>query len=154
MRSSTKSVGTSWRSETSIPQRSTRTLTLMNTAFDDALVEDWQPLVVGLELPDLDDRHVLAAAIAGGAQTIVTFNLVDFPAKQLRPTTSTRFIPTHSCSTNWISRQLSYSAHSPNKHSVSATPRWTSAGYSPVSKQPVPVNGLVHSPLTTNQPSR
>lgn len=62
-----------------------RTLALMNTAFDDALVEDWQAIVVGLELPDPDDRHVLAAAIAGGAQTIVTFNLVDFPAKQLGP---------------------------------------------------------------------
>jgi hypothetical protein len=57
----------------------------MNTAFDDAAVQNWQSLVVGLELPDPDDRHVLAAAIAGGAQTIVTFNLVDFPAKQLQP---------------------------------------------------------------------
>jgi predicted nucleic acid-binding protein len=67
------------------PSALDRTLALMNIAFDDALVEDWQPLVVGLELPDPDDRHVLAAAIAGGAQTIVTFNLVDFPAKQLGP---------------------------------------------------------------------
>jgi predicted nucleic acid-binding protein len=62
-----------------------RTLALMNSSFDDALVENWQPVVVGLELPDPDDRHVLAAAIAGGAHTIVTFNLVDFPAKQLQP---------------------------------------------------------------------
>lgn len=62
-----------------------RTLALMNASFDDALVEGWQPIVSGLELPDPDDRHVLAAAIAGGAQTIVTFNLVDFPAEQLHP---------------------------------------------------------------------
>lgn len=62
-----------------------RTLALMSAAFDDALVEDWQPIVVGLELPDPDDRYVLAAAITGGAQTIVTFNLTDFPTKQLWP---------------------------------------------------------------------
>jgi predicted nucleic acid-binding protein len=62
-----------------------RTLALMNAAFDDALVEDWQPIVTGLDLPDPDDRHVLAAAITGGAQAIVTFNLTDFPPKQLEP---------------------------------------------------------------------
>lgn len=62
-----------------------RTLALMNAAFNGAMVDGWQPIAVGLELPDPDDRHVLAAAIAGGAQAVVTFNLVDFPAKQLEP---------------------------------------------------------------------
>jgi len=62
-----------------------RTLALMNRAFDGANVEGWESLVAGLELPDRDDRHVLAAAIAGDAQSIVTFNLKDFPAHQLEP---------------------------------------------------------------------
>lgn len=62
-----------------------RTLTLMSSAFDDATVEGWEPLVAGLDLPDPDDRHVLAAAIAGGAQSIATFNLVDFPVERLEP---------------------------------------------------------------------
>jgi hypothetical protein len=51
----------------------------MNVAFEDATVSGWEPLAAGLDLPDPDDRHVLAAGIAGGAQALVTFNLKDFP---------------------------------------------------------------------------
>ena len=56
-----------------------RTRRLMDQAAPDALVTDYQPLIESLELPDRDDRHVLAAAIRCGASVIVTLNLADFP---------------------------------------------------------------------------
>jgi predicted nucleic acid-binding protein len=58
----------------------------MNAAFEDALVEGWEPLencIIGL--PDLDDRHVVAAAVRGSAAAIVTDNIKHFPDAALEP---------------------------------------------------------------------
>ena len=62
-----------------------RTRNLMDAHARDALVENFEALIDGLILPDPDDRHVLAAAIRGRADVIVTLNLSDFPADALRP---------------------------------------------------------------------
>ena len=56
-----------------------RTKDLMNATVPDCLVEDYEDLVPSLTLPDADDRHVLAAAIASSSDAIVTSNLKDFP---------------------------------------------------------------------------
>jgi hypothetical protein len=48
------------------PELLARTRELMNAHVRDCLVEDYEPLVAGLTLPDPDDRHVLAAAILSG----------------------------------------------------------------------------------------
>ena len=60
-----------------------RTRKLMVCAVRDCLVSGYEPLMAGLELPDPDDLHVLAAAIRARAQVIVTDNLKDFPSEQL-----------------------------------------------------------------------
>lgn len=57
----------------------------MEEAIPDCLVTGYEPLIEGLRLPDLDDRHVLAAAIAGHADAIVTWNQKDFPKELLEP---------------------------------------------------------------------
>jgi predicted nucleic acid-binding protein len=67
------------------PEALTRTRALMLRSIRDCLVSGYEPLIGGLELPDPDDRHVLAAAIKARAQVIVTANLRDFPADQLKP---------------------------------------------------------------------
>jgi hypothetical protein len=64
-----------------------RTRALMNRAVPDGLVTGFESLIPSLDLPDVDDRHVLAAAIRAGAQVIVTANLDDFPAAKLAPHT-------------------------------------------------------------------
>ncbi len=56
-----------------------RTRRLMDQAAPDALVTGYESLIDSLELPDRDDRHVLAAAIRCGASVIVTLSLSDFP---------------------------------------------------------------------------
>ncbi|MCA9433999.1 MAG: PIN domain-containing protein [Candidatus Omnitrophica bacterium] len=62
-----------------------RTRDLMNLAVPDSLVTGYESHIPSLDLPDPDDRHVLAAAIEGNAETIVTFNLKDFPPASLHP---------------------------------------------------------------------
>jgi hypothetical protein len=62
-----------------------RTRELMNAHVRDSLVTGYEGLVEGLDLPDPDDRHVLAAAIRTRASVIVTFNVGDFPEAVLDP---------------------------------------------------------------------
>ena len=56
-----------------------RTRMTMDRHFPEAIVTGYASLAAVLELPDPDDRHVLAAAIVGRADEIVTWNLRHFP---------------------------------------------------------------------------
>lgn len=59
----------------------------MREAVPDWEVEEraWQSLAGSLRLPDPGDTHVLAAALAGHADCIVTVNLRDFPSDVVGP---------------------------------------------------------------------
>lgn len=64
-------------------ERLERTRDSMNTYILDSLVTRYEELIPSLQLPDENDRHVLAAAIRGSSSVIVTYNLKDFPESVL-----------------------------------------------------------------------
>ncbi|GGD69519.1 PIN domain-containing protein [Microbacterium murale] len=56
----------------------------MEHYFADAMVTGYADLVSTMT-NDEKDRHVLAAAVRGGAEVLVTFNMKDFPADSVEP---------------------------------------------------------------------
>lgn len=65
------------------PESVEKRIAVMRDFFDDANITDWEVLESVVSLPDPDDAHVLAAAIQGRADVIVTFNVKDFPRDDL-----------------------------------------------------------------------
>jgi predicted nucleic acid-binding protein len=64
-------------------QKLQRVRQLMDQFVPDALITGYEGLIGTLTLPDQNDRHVLAAAIHGGAEVIITLNTRDFPVSEL-----------------------------------------------------------------------
>ncbi|MCS5721514.1 PIN domain-containing protein [Herbiconiux sp. CPCC 203407] len=71
----------------------------MERYFADALVTGYDDLVPTMT-NDKKDRHVLAAAVRGSAEVLVTFNVKDFPTSPSSRSTSRSSTPTPSF---WIS---------------------------------------------------
>ena len=65
--------------------RAERTRALMDKATRDCLVTGYEALIPTLTLIDADDRHVLAAAVVGRCDVVVTQNLKHFPGEALDP---------------------------------------------------------------------
>lgn len=74
----------------------------MNAAVRDCLVTGYEPLIEAVELPDPNDRHVLAPAIRARTQVIVTNNLKHFPPTTLEAWDMEAKPPDDSSSTKWI----------------------------------------------------
>jgi len=66
------------------PEAIDRRIAFMNAAFEDALVTGYESLIDQMG-NDPKDRHVLAAAVAAGADSIITCNLRDFPLAACEP---------------------------------------------------------------------
>jgi hypothetical protein len=68
---------------------------LLDDLVPAARVTGYEQHVTAVNLPDPNDRHVVAAGIAAGATIILTWNLRDFPAKELRKFGLHRESPDH-----------------------------------------------------------
>lgn len=66
------------------PDSIQRRLRSMHRAFPHSMVDRYEHLVPAMTNHP-GDRHVLAACVSSPAETIVTFNLKDFPAEALEP---------------------------------------------------------------------
>ena len=66
-------------------EKARRRVVAIREAFgDEAAVEGYEDMVPRLSCHP-KDRHVLAAAIVGGADVLATFNLQDFPLESVEP---------------------------------------------------------------------
>lgn len=66
-------------------ERAARRVATMRHSFGaGALVDDFEDLIPNMTC-DAKDRHVLAAAVRGGADALVTYNLKDFPPESTTP---------------------------------------------------------------------
>jgi hypothetical protein len=74
---------------------------LIDKSVPDCLVMGYELLVKTLDLPDVGDRHILAAAIQCGAETIVTNNLKDFPERILNHFNIKAIDPDHFLNDQW-----------------------------------------------------
>ncbi len=72
-------------------------IAMLAVAFPRAIVPEHQGLMQRLWLPDPDDIHVLAAAVSGSCDGILTMNAKDFPRDYLREEGLARFDPDGFC---------------------------------------------------------
>lgn len=77
-------------------------ITVLRAQFPNASVHPREGDLARLQLPDDNDVHVLAAAIAGSADAIVTLNAKDFPRQTLAFEGLTRASPDELLMEMWL----------------------------------------------------
>ena len=87
------------------PEQLERTRELMDRHAPDALVAGYEDLIEGLQLPDPDDRHVLAAAIRGVPMSSLPKISKTFPSRSSPILESSHSIPMNSSFVSWTWRQ-------------------------------------------------
>ncbi|MEM7268719.1 MAG: PIN domain-containing protein [Pseudomonadota bacterium] len=80
-------------------------MALMGAWFPGGLVEGWERLEDEITPPDPADAHVIAAARAGEAEAVLTFNIRDFPQRLLAPVGLSRLHPDEYLRAQWLRDQ-------------------------------------------------
>jgi PIN domain len=100
---------------------------LMSDALPTAMVSGYEEHLPRISLPDPNDRHVVAAAIAAKATLILTWNLRHFPASELKKFGLRRMTPDAFLSdlfdqvSQLVTSSLANARHNLNKSQVSAS---------------------------------
>lgn len=106
---------------------------MLRAAFPSALVREHPEIEARVLLPDPNDRHVLASAIASGADAIVTFNAQDFPGHVLAAEKLARRDPDG----------FLWELQSRHPETMSRVVETVRAKAEAISGQPVPLKGLL-----------
>lgn len=106
---------------------------LLRAAFPRGLVREHPEIEARLILPDPNDLHVLATAIASGADAIITFNAQDFPGHVLAAEGIQRRDPDG----------FLWEMHSRNPEAMARIVETVRARAEAISGQPVALKGLL-----------
>jgi predicted nucleic acid-binding protein len=106
---------------------------ILRASFPRLLVREQPQIEARLLLPDPNDRHVLATAIAGSADAIVTFNAQDFPGHALAAEGVTRRDPDG----------FLWELHSRHPEAMAGIVETVRARAEAISGQPVALKGLL-----------
>jgi predicted nucleic acid-binding protein len=82
------------------PEKAQYRISCMQSAFPEALVSGYEPLIEAMP-NDHKDRHVLAATVYGKAEAIVTLNSRHFPVEALRKFGIERLTPDEFLTHQW-----------------------------------------------------